>query len=383
MNRQAVAKAHALCVVLSAFVAVAGSPASANAAPSSARDRALTRSVAAAVREASIPGAIVGVWQKGKRPYVRAFGVRNTTSRRPMSTNLYMRIGSETKTFTVTALLQLVAQGRVGLDDPIGKYVPNVVNGDTVTLRELAEMRSGVPSYTKIKQFQNDLVSNPLRAFTPQQLLAYVAGAPALFAPDKGFDYSNSNTILIGLVVEKVSGQSLPRYIKQHILKPLHMNHTAFATDSAFPSPHAQGYTEQTADGKIANATDWNPSWGWAAGAMISTVRDMHIWAAHLVTGKGLLPAALQRERLASVKASPDASAYGIGMFNVAGWIGHNGSLPGYQTVAVYRPGTKTTVIALSNTDIEYKRRATSAILGRAITKVLTPKHVYDFGASP
>ena len=372
-----------LGVVLAAFVAVAGSPASANAAASSARDQALTKSVAAAVSEASIPGAIVGVWQEGKRPFVRAFGVRNTTTRRRMSTNLYMRIGSETKTFTVTALLQLVAQGKVGLDDPIGKYVPNVVNGDKVTLRELAEMRSGVPSYTQKKQFQKDLVSNPMRAFTPQELLAYVAGAPALFAPGNGFDYSNTNTVLIGLVVEQVSGQSLPSYIKQHILEPLHMNHTIFATNAAFPSPHAQGYTEQTANGKIANATDWNPSWGWAAGAMISTVRDMHIWATHLVTGKGLLPPALQRERLASVKAYPNEAAYGIGMFSVAGWIGHNGSLPGYQTVAVYRPGTKTTVIALSNTDIHHKGRATSAILGRAITKVLTPKRLYDFPASP
>jgi D-alanyl-D-alanine carboxypeptidase len=377
-------KSQVLGVVLAAFVAAAGIPSAADAASKSARDRALTKSVRKAVRKASIPGAIVGVWQKGKRPYVRAFGVRNTASRRPMSPRLHMRIGSQTKTFTVTALLQLVGKGKVGLDDPIGKYVPGVVNGDQITLRELASMTSGLPSYTQTASFFDDLVSDPQRSFRPRELLAYVAGAPALYAPGTGFNYSNTNTILIGLVVEKVSGQSLPRYIKRHILKPLRMNHTTFATDAAFPSPHAQGYTDQTADGKIANATDWNPSWGWAAGSMISTVRDMHIWARHLGTGKRLLTRAVQRERADSLKEAPGtASTYGIGMFNVAGWVGHNGSLPGYQTVAVYRPANRTTVIALTNTDIAYKGRATGTIVGQAVTSVLTPKNVYDFPASP
>jgi D-alanyl-D-alanine carboxypeptidase len=291
----------------------------------------LTKSIRGAVREASIPGTIVGVWQARRKPYVRAYGVRNKASGRRMSPKLHMRIGSETKTFTVTALLQLVGKGMVGLDDPIGKYVPGIVNGDTITLRQLASMTSGLPSYTETESFFDDLVSDPRRSFTPQQLLAYVAAAPAHYAPGMGFNYSNTNTILLGLVVEKVSGQSLPRYIERHIIKPLHMSHTTFATDARFPSPHAQGYTEQTADGKIANATRWNPSWGWAAGSIISTLHDLRIWARHLATGKGLLPRAQRRERMQSVKEKPGAaSAYGIGMFSVAGWVGHNGSLPGY-----------------------------------------------------
>jgi D-alanyl-D-alanine carboxypeptidase len=374
-----------LGAVLAALVATGGISSTANAASSSTRDRALTKAINGAMREASVPGAIVGVWQQGKAPYVRAFGVRDTATGRPMTPNLYMRIGSETKTFTVTALLQLVGQGRISLDDPIGKYVPGIVNGDTATLRELASMTSGIPSYTQTTTFFHDLVTNPQRSYTPAELLGYVSGAPALFAPGKGFNYSNSNTILLGLVIEQVSGQSLPAYIEQHILKPLHMDHTSFATNSAFPSPHADGYTEQTVDGKIANATHWNPSWGWAAGSMISTVHDLHIWAEHLATGKGLLTPALQRVRAASVKETPGGpgSAYGLGMFSVEGWMGHNGSLPGYQTVAVYRPASKTTVIALMNTDIPSKDRATSTIVGHAVTSVLTPKHVYDFPASP
>ena len=140
-----------------------------------------------------------------------------------------------------------------------------------------------------------------------------------------------------------------------------------------------------TADGKLTDATDWNPSWGWAAGAMISTASDLHIWAQHLVTGQGLLPAALQKARIASVKRHDPKvpTVYGMGMFNVAGWLGHNGSLPGYQTVAVYRKATHTTVIALINSDVPYKGQANSTVVGKAITSVLTPKSVYDFPAAP
>jgi D-alanyl-D-alanine carboxypeptidase len=365
-------------VGLATVVAATGMVGTADAASVKARDQALTKTIRATIKEASIPGAIVGVWQPKKAPYIRAFGVRNTATKARMRTNFYSRIGSETKTFAVTALLQLVAQGKASLDDPIGKYVPNIVNGDTATLRDLADMTSGIPSYTQTEAFYRDLTTDPFRNYTRPQLLGYVANDPALYAPGEGFNYSNTNTVLIGIVVEQVSGQTLPDYIEPHILKPLKMNHTSFPTNAAFPTPHAQGYTEQTADGKVADATNWNPSWGWSAGAMISTVGDMRIWAEHLVTGEGLLPAGLQAERLASVKNG--AGAYGIGMFSTGGWIGHNGSLPGYQTVVVYRPAAKTTVVALMNTDIEYEKTPVSTVMGRAVTTALDPKHVYNPG---
>ncbi|PRC50664.1 serine hydrolase, partial [Mycobacterium sp. ITM-2017-0098] len=91
--------------------------------------------------------------------------------------------------------------------------------------------------------------------------------------------------VLLGLVVEKVSGQTLPNFVHEHITTPLGMDDTSFPTDDSFPKPHAAGYTMQTADGRETTATDWNPSWAWAAGGMISTVRDMHIWAPALATG--------------------------------------------------------------------------------------------------
>ena len=207
-----------------------------------------------------------------------------------MKTDFYSRIGSETKTFTVTGVLQLADQAKLGLDDPIAKFVDGVPEGDKITLRQLAQMQSGLFNYSESPEFQQAMLADPRRPFTPQELLNFAFAQPNAFPPGEGFEYCNTNTVLLGVVVEKVSGQPLHDYVRDHILTRLGMSHTSFPTTNAFPEPHAQGYTVQTADGKEANATDWNPSWGWAAGAMISTLDDMHIWAPALATGKLLTP---------------------------------------------------------------------------------------------
>jgi D-alanyl-D-alanine carboxypeptidase len=364
---------------LLAAVAVA-SPATA-AAPK--RGAALSASISRALKTSGAPGAIVGVWEPGRRAYVRTFGVRNTQTRQPMRRDFFMRIGSETKTFTVTALLQLAEQGKVSLDDPISKYVAGVVQGDQITLRELADMTSGLPNYTLSDTFDATLRNDPQKAWTPQELLDLVAGQPLLFQPGQGFSYSNTNTVLIGLVVQQVSGETIGDFIKRHITGPLGMTQTSFPLDSALPDPHADGYANDTPDGSVANATNWNPSWTWAAGQMVSTLHDLRIWAPRLATGRGLLGAAMQRERARSVAGAGDPITYGLGLFNVHGWIGHNGSLPGYQTLALYRPQTRTTIVALINTDIQRTSQAPSTLVGEAITKVISPKHVYTLPAAP
>jgi D-alanyl-D-alanine carboxypeptidase len=340
----------------------------------------LDTAVNQAMTAAGVPGAIIGIWGPDGT-YVRAFGVADKTTRAPMKTGFYSRIGSVTKTFTVTGVLQLADQGKFGLDDPIAKFVDGVPQGDKITLRQLARMQSGLFNYTESTAFQQAMFADPRRAFTPHELLNYAFAQPNRFPPGDGFEYCNTNTVLLGLVVEKISGQPLHSYIQDHIVTPLDMSHTSFPTTNAFPEPHPQGYTVQTADGKEAAATDWNPSWGWAAGAMISTLDDMRIWAPALATGKLLTPQ-MQAQRLQTVGSPgmPPQDGYGLGIFNLGGWIGHNGSLPGYQTVAVYLPPKQTTMVILINTDIEYQGSEPSTTLATAITKELTPDHVYSLG---
>ncbi|MFD7611429.1 serine hydrolase domain-containing protein [Streptomyces sp. NPDC059828] len=342
----------------------------------------LDKAIDQVMRRTGVPGAIVGVWLPGKGDYVRAFGVADKSSGKAMTDDLRMRIGSETKTFTVTALLRLVDEGKLGLDDPVSDYMDGVPNGEHITLRQLAEMRSGLFSYTDDPEFDKAFMADPDRVFTPQQLLDYAFRHPVGFQPGQKFQYSNTNTILLGLVIEKASGQSLREYLDRSVLGPAGLDHTLFPEGAEFPEPHAQGYTNQTPDGKEANATDWDPSWAWAAGAMISDLPDLRDWARIVATGTLLKPAT-QAQRLRTLPTGFPGTGYGLGIFDNHGWLGHNGSLPGYQSVTVYLPKSKAVLVILTNTDNPYEGNENSTLFAKAVTGIVTPGNVYDLPAAP
>src|SRR5215831_14535892 len=201
---------------------------------------ALDTTIRSVMKKEAIPGAIVGIWQPGVTPYVRAFGVRDVVSRQPMSTNLHMRLGSVTKTFTVTAILQLVDRGKLHLDDPIGKFIKGVPGGNRMTIRQLAQMRSGLYNYGDT--VLPIAIKQPARQWKIDELLAVAFAHKRLFAPGTSFDYSNTNTVLLGLVVEKLTGESLGSYFDQYFLRP-ELAHTVFPSGASIPDPHAHGYT--------------------------------------------------------------------------------------------------------------------------------------------
>jgi len=331
------------------------------------RADALDKVIPAAMQRASIPGAIVGIWQDGREPYVRAFGVRDTATRQPMATDLFMRIGSNSKAFTVTAILMLADQGKLGLDDPIDRYVRGVPSGKEITLRQLAGMRSGLHDYAE----DLNLPQQPFRQWTPSELLEIAFKHPLLFPPGSDFDYSNTNTVLLGVVVEKVSGQSLASFIEQHILKT-GLTRTVFPVGAELPSPHARGYFKLP-DGKIVDATDWNPSWGWAAGNMISTLDDMRVWAHDLAIGKLFSPA-MKRERDRFQPAPPegDGALYGLAIENQNGWIGHNGNVMSYMAYPYYHPAERITLVVLLNTGADIPG---SWLMMQDITRIISPNH--------
>ncbi|MEV7346630.1 serine hydrolase domain-containing protein [Streptomyces sp. NPDC093544] len=344
-------------------------------------DHKLTARLDAAIekvrRQADIPGVAVGLWMPGKGSYVRATGVADTATGEPMTTDKFIRIGSETKTFTVTALLKLVDDGRIGLDDPISAYVHGVPNGHRITLRHLAEMRSGLFPYSSDADFVHDLLSDPSRSFTPDELLAYGFKHKNTAAPGKVFEYNNSNFVLLGLVIEKVTGHRLEDVIERRVLRPAHLHRTLFPEGAEFPDPHPRGYTNQTLSGEVADATDWNPSWAWAAGAMISDMHDLRRWAKIVATGELLSPET-QAERLKTLPTGYPGTSYGLGIFESSGWIGHNGSIPGYENVTVHLPSQQATLVVMLNTDITYEGKEPSSLFARAITEIVTPNNVYD-----
>jgi D-alanyl-D-alanine carboxypeptidase len=302
---------------------------------------------------AAAPGAIVAV-QSPEGFFIKAYGIADPATGAPMTTDMFQRVGSITKPFTGTLLMQLAADGELFLDDPISMYVPGVTNGDDITLRMLADMTSGVASYTLDDVWQATYFAEPEKVWAPDELLAIGLALEPLFEPGTEFNYSNTNTVLLGKVIEQVSGEPYQDVLQERILTPLGLSGTSFPAGSPeYPEPHPQGFTLQGNTGtpeNPANATEWNPSWGWTAGELISTAPDLLAFARAQATGHGLLPAEYQLERLTSF---PGSAGYGIGWGCSAAWVGHAGELPGYNTSMFYDTSSDTTVITMTNSDIK------------------------------
>lgn len=330
----------------------------------------------------AIPGAIVGVWTPTDS-WVGATGEAGP-DHRAISRADHTRVGSLTKTFTATMILQLADEGRLSLDDPISKYVPGLPNGNA-TLRQLASMTSGIISYTEMGFFDDAYKADPTRAWTPEQLVDAIRRGGALFAPGAATSYSNSNAVLLGVVVEQVTGQAYAAALQQRILSPLGLAQTSFPLGADLPSPYLSGVTDMGDTTKPRrDATHFSPTTFWAAGGMVSTVDDLHRWLEALVGGTGsLVKPETQRARLASVDLTttptgtpatpspPRRYRYGLGMDNDRGWIGHTGELDGYLTIARYNPATRTTAVVIVNSNVYYQgARPSQVIFDELITKI-------------
>ncbi|GAB2530202.1 serine hydrolase domain-containing protein [Nocardia heshunensis] len=322
-----------------------------------------------------IPGAVVVVKSPKDGNWTATFGTGTIGKDVPITVDDHFRFGSNTKTMTVTVLMQLAQEGKLALDDPIAKYWPGVPNGDRITLAELAEMRSGLFSYTFDEPFNASLDNDPQRVWTPQQLLDIAFSHPVNFAPGAQFEYSNTNTILLGLVIEKVTGKPVADSFKQRIFDPLGLTHTSFpaATDNSIPDPHPQGYAFGTNISTLktfalppdqqaaalagtllpSDQTTSSPSWTWTAGSMISTVDDMTTYVQAMVDGK-LLDPQMQKTRIDSIQpidpANPAMAGYGLGIVRFgAHLLGHDGQMPGFMTFMGTDPDSGLTIVVATN----------------------------------
>jgi D-alanyl-D-alanine carboxypeptidase len=346
--------------------------ASAEAPPWAAQ---LDKTVPAALKQDNLPGAIVGVWQDGKPLYLKAFGVADTKTGAPMQTDFKMRIGSLSKSFTITALLQLVKDGKVKLDDPISKYVEGVPGGDKITLRQLAEMRSGLGDYSDV--ITPELYKNPGKQWTPQEVLDITFRQPKRFEPGAKFDYNNANTVLLGRVVETVSGIPLDRYFQERIFAPLGLRNTSLPAGAAITGAHPRGYGDWNPKQAVEDVTDWNPSWGWAAGGMVSDAQDIATWTRAMALGELVTPE-LQRDRERAFPAPTEGGGakYGLAYeLHPGGWQGHNGRIPGFTTYPYYHPAEKMTLVLLLNTSANVVQGWS---LFDSIVKTVTPDHPWS-----
>ncbi len=309
------------------------------------------QAVQRAVDKIAASGAVLGVQVRitdGRRQFTARGGVAELGGNRPVPVDGRFRVGSITKTFVSTVTLQLVGEDKVGLDEPVSTYLPGLLpDGDTITVRMLLQHTSGLANYTTL--LGQDFESIRYRHWEPGELVALSTARPLDFPPGTAWEYSNTNYVVLGMLVERVTGRSLESGIRQRILHPLGLGSSLMPGDrTSIPGPHARGY--YPVEDRIVDITELNPSVVWAAGDLISTTADLDRFLDALLDGRLLKPA--QQAEL--TKDLPITGGYGLGIFRlvascgVATW-GHDGILPGYVSFLTGTTDTRTR-LALSLT---------------------------------
>jgi D-alanyl-D-alanine carboxypeptidase len=338
---------------------------------------AVSKQLAAYGGAQPVPGVVVGVWLPGKGEFTKGFGYSNLATHSPMELDDHFRIGSNTKTFVATVLLQLVDEKKLSLDDTISQFKLGlgVPNENRITLRQLAEMRSGIIDVYAVPGVQKQSETWWARQ-TPRQWVAIAAKQPPLFSPGAKYNYSNTNWFLLGLIIEKVAHNTIQDQIHKRILAPMALTQTSFpTTDWKMPAPYAHGYS-------LSDKGEWTdesavlaPSVSWAAGVMISDMADMKRWVKAYVTGS-TNSAASQKARLTCLPTGEGNLSFGLGIGCSAGWYGYTGGITGYNTAAYYMPATGATIIAFVNSQREKPFPGVPNAIFRDIARIITPNNV-------
>jgi D-alanyl-D-alanine carboxypeptidase len=352
---------------------------------------ALKATIARLADEMNVPGAVM-LLRIPEGEFTVTYGQRGLDDPTPVTVNDHIRIGSNTKTWTGSAILQMVQEGKIALDDPVSKYRPDVPNGENITIEQLLNMRSGLFNYSTTFVLNDKLDKEPQRIWQPDELLAIAYPLPPSFAPGQGYQYSNTNTVLLGLIAEQIDGKPLETIFKDRLFRPLGLDGTLLpAKDSnAIPEPHPRGYmytnnvitlatnaippdlqfAAKKGTLKPNDQTDANPSWGWAAGAGISTAPDLADWVEAMTTGKILKPD-LQKIRMASLRPTsadnPQGALYGLGIAQFGPMYGHTGELPGFNTFMGSDPVNKVTLIVWANLAPAADGRDPATTIARAL----------------
>ncbi|WP_433194654.1 serine hydrolase domain-containing protein [Nocardia sp. CA-107356] len=333
----------------------------ASAAPQPLSDSGRTevRQAVDAAVAAGTPGVQVVVTERGQ-DWTATAGVGNIATAAGFPEDARVRIGSNTKVFVATVLMQLVAAGTVELDAPVERYLPGVVRGDgidgnRITVRNLMQHTSGLPEYLELPELDGDYEVMRDQRFNPAELVrSALASGPGHFTPGEKAEYSNTNYLIVGMLVERVTGHPFAEEVQRRIIEPLGLSATYVpaAGEIDLRDPHPLSY--EVVDGQRAEVTRFDTSWAGAAGAMVSTGRELNRFFTALLSGKLLQPAQLAQMQRDPMPLTNRAAGidYALGLARLSVpcgkqvW-GHGGSIPGFRTYAgVTADGRAVTVLA-------------------------------------
>jgi D-alanyl-D-alanine carboxypeptidase len=336
----------ALLALAAATPAMSASPPRDRSAGRHARlQRALNHVVAAGV-----PGAVLLV-REGDRKIRLTSGHGNLKPKTPMRARDRFRVGSITKPFVATVVLQLVAEQKLALEDTVERWLPGVVpNGERITVRQLLDHTSGLFDFGGDPDFVAQAVRDPLRVWTPREIVAIATAHPPTFAPGAGWSYSDTNYFVLGLIVEAATRRSLASELRGRIFTPLRLRATSLPTHPGIAGRHAHGYFLRP----LVDVTVGSPSVQWAAGALVSNADDLARFFRALLSGHLLRPHLLRlmKTTVAAPQLGP-RYAYGLGLEKVpepcgAVW-GHTGGSPGYVVDALNSKHARRQVVVLVN----------------------------------
>ena len=343
-----------LAVPVAAAIALGAVGGAASAAPSKGEAESL-KSRAQGLVDDGYPAALAAVSDaKGESAGV-AVGKGNLETGQAPPMDGEVRIGSNTKTFVAVVVMQMVQEGRVGLDEPIETYLPGLIRGEgidgsKITVRQLLQHTSGLPEYTDTTPGRSDIFQVKDHYAQPRDLLDTALGKPAAFEPGTQWAYTNTNYIVLGMLIERVSQRPVGEQIDQRIIKKLGLSHTYFPApgDRSIKGTHPQGY-HLSVDGELEDITEMDPAWAWAAGAMVSTPSELNTFFQAVLDGRLLTQASID-EMKKGVDTGSGGMVYGLGLFGTplscggTSW-GHGGGIPGYETHNAVGPdGTAVTV---------------------------------------
>jgi D-alanyl-D-alanine carboxypeptidase len=311
------------------------------------------RPLLGAVVAEGTPGALVLI-DDGAARREAASGLAVLEGRVPLRVGDRFRAGSITKTFVAVVALQLVAEHRLQLDDTVERWLPGLVpGGGRITVRELLGHTSGLADYVGDATFLRKTVNEPRRRWAPRELVRVALAAGRVARPGKRFVYASTNYVLLGLIVERVTGTTIERQLRRRILAPLGLRDTSFRPGPRIPGRHAHGYTPSQHDGiagGLANARDRSTasaSWAWAAGAIVSSGPDLSRFFGALLRGR------LLSARLLALMRPPAGARYGLGLAafqtSCGTAVGHTGNLLGIVSAVWSSPDGRRRVVAMSN----------------------------------
>jgi CubicO group peptidase (beta-lactamase class C family) len=319
-----------------------------------------------ALIEASLPehgpGAAIAVIREGTVIHCKGYGLANLEWAIPIQPDTVFRLASITKQFTATALMLLCNQGKLSLDDPITTYLPDYpTQGYDIRIHHLLTHTSGIKSITSLEGYFERQVQHPM---TPQQLCDLFKDLPFDFAPGEQFRYNNSGYVLLGLLIEQVSGSSYARFIEEHIFHPLGLQHSYYLADEAIIPRRANGYHKT--DTGFQNAPFLSMTHPYAAGSLGSTIEDLIRWDQALREHTLLDPATLERMYTPVTLNDGTTESYGLGwqvaMYHGHRAVAHSGGIHGFATYSIRFPGDGAAVTVLANHDSFNASRLAHAI---------------------